>query len=875
MLVRIVEKHRSVFWKVASGTRAPFRDRSLIFREIATRTESVQLRPTVQVKKATDADLNPGNDRDATRVRALNRVEPNQPSVANLEAKFNSSPEIVRPDGIAEIIYSAGISDSGSLLKKSRREYATKILNCKVAFSARSLCRALCGLQNLRSYEPDSILLLSILTKQMTFSVGELSAEDIGNALFGLQGMNSGVPEVQSIITALTSKLLNNTSTMQAADVGRSLFGMQNFSDKDKPVQYLLRCLVPKMQGNRQKFTSAIVGNSMVGLRRMNVSSSCVKDLVCYLTEKISTAKGEFLIEDMVNAISGLQGLDGNTRQVQNLILALLPKLKSCEGNFKSDDISIVLGGLKKLTSGRVEVRDLLSALLPKIEGNTVGMSTTQMAKAMNGLQGMSSENATVQRILLALIPAAEVMEGEFNARLLGMTIYGFKCMNISRPQVRSMLQALFPKIEHCGPLDALAVSASMYALRYMTAEYPEGCMLLHLLAKNIKSSKEITFGAQEIGNSLYGMQGMSTHKPEVREMLLALTPHIESFKGQLLINHQSAAMYGLQNMSSDSPEVLGLLRALLPCISAPVVYGSQHVGNVLYGLQGMRSDSAEMKSLLLAIIPKIRSCEESLSEQELGNALYGFKSMSGDCSEVRLLLTAMKPLVLGCQDILTAESIGAALFGLRGCYQAPEIEPIMSYLSTSLVNLQIASNDFRRLTLRDAHSLGQNLCLSQDYLKRSIQSSNSKWFSIFATLSDEMMLLQQRNEFKGSGSEGKQEKVFLILARKLFKGSNIEVFNDIFLMDLFQSDIIINIVLKKDSTKSVILNIELDGPSHGRERKVFFSNARDKYLRGCGIQIERLDIDNMAEMSDEVLQDWLLDKVALALLNQKVINQP
>ena len=231
--------------------------------------------------------------------------------------------------------------------------------------------------------------------------------------------------------------------------------------------------------------------------------------------------------------------------------------------------------------------------------------------------------------------------------------------------------------------------------------------------------------------------------------MLLALTPHIESFKGQLLINHQSAAMYGLQNMSSDSSEVLGLLRALLPCISAPVVYGSQHVGNVLYGLQGMRSDSAEMKSLLLAIIPKIRSCEESLSEQELGNALYGFKSMSGDCSEVRLLLTAMKPLVLGCQDILTAESIGAALFGLRGCYQAPEIEPIMSYLSTSLVNLQIASNDFRRLTLRDAHSLGQNLCLSQDYLKRSIQSSNSKWFSVFATLSDEMMLLQQNYYFK------------------------------------------------------------------------------------------------------------------------------
>ena len=875
MLVRIVEKHRSVFCKVASGARAPFRDRSLIFREIANSTESLQLRPTVQVKKTTDADLNLGDGRDATRVRALNRVEPNQPSVINLEAKRNSSPDIVQPDDIAETIYSAGISESGSMLKKNRREYATKVLNCKVAFSAQSLCRALCGLQSLKSYESDSILLLSVLTKQMTFSVGELTGEDIGNALFGLQGMNSGVPEVQSIITALTNKMLNNSSAILAADVGRSLFGMQNFSDKDKPVQYLLRCLVPKMQGNRQKFTSAIVGNSMIGLRRMNVSSSFVKDLVCYLTEKIATAKGEFLIEDMVNAISGLQGLDGNTRQVQNLILALLPKLKSCEGNFTSDDISIVLGGLKKLTSGRVEVRDLLSALLPKIEGNTVGMNTIQMAKAMNGLQGMSSENATIQRILLALIPAAEAMEGEFNSRLLGMTIYGFKCMNISRPQVRIMLQALFPKIEHCGPVDALAVSASMYALRYMTAEYPEGCTLLHLLAKNIKSSKEIVFGAQEIGNTLYGMQGMSTHKPEVREMLLALIPHIESFRGQLLINHQSAAMYGLQNMSSDSPEVLGLLKALLPCMSAPVAYGSQHIGNVLYGLQGMRSDSAEMKSLLWAIIPKINGCEESLSEQELGNALYGFKSMSGDCKEVRLLLTAMKPLVFNCQEVLTAESIGAALFGLRGCYRAPEIEPIMAYLSKSLEMLQTSSNDFRSLVLKDALSLGQNLCLSQDYLKRSRQVSNSKWFTIFATLSDEMMLLQQRNEFKGTGSSGKQEKYFLALARKLFKGSNIEVFNDIFLMDLFQSDIIINIAMKKDSSKSLILNIELDGPNHGRERKVFFSNARDDYLRGCGIHIERLDIDDMEKMSEEVLQDWLLDKVALALRDQKLINQP
>ena len=871
MLARAAEKHRSIFCSAALRARTTFYDKNVIVRQIITFPESLTSSSSAQLKDITNTNLSSKNGHDATTKEVLNHGEPNQLTDINFKLNCDVSQDITGHEEIAEMVYSAGINEGGILLRKRRRDYASKILNSEVFFSAESICHALCGLQNLKSIDAETLLLLSVLTKKMSFAVGELSGKDIGDALFGMQGMNSKISEVQSMLSALTRKLQNNLSQMDAVDIGKALFGMQNFTEKDKQVVVLLRCLMPKMRSCKQAFTSKIVGDSLFGLRRMRCSTNEVRDFIILITAKIEETKDIFAIEDMANAINGLQSLDGNSRPTQCLVMALLPKLIKCPENFNSKNIGHVLSGLKKLSSTRTEYRELITALVPMIEGNTVGMTTSQMAGALNGLQGMTSENASIQKILLALVPAAEVMKGDFTARTLGMTLYGFKNMLISRQEVRAMLRALLPTIKTSGRLNSPAISASLYALRNMNAEYPEGCMLLRALAENIRTSTTtVTLGGLEIANALFGLQGMSSHRPEVREMVLALTPHIENFKGQLLVNHQSCAIFGLQNMNSDSPEVLGLLKALLPCMTDPVIFNGQNVGNMLFGLQGMRADSDEVKALITAIIPKIKSCNEYPSEQEVGNALFGFKSMSGDCEEVRQLLTVIAPLILGCPHSLTASSLGAALFGLRGCYQAPQIEPIMSFLYEHLANLRTMSNDFKKLTLRDALILAQNLCLALGPLQCSAQASGQRWAVMYSALMQEMKILQQGNEYEGTGSTGKQEKVLLNIVRKMFKGSNIEILNDVFLMDLFQGDIVIKIPFAHDPTQFVTLNIELDGPSHGRERKVFFVDARDKYLRGCGIIIARLDTYDMKKMTEEGIKDWIYDQTALALFQQK-----
>ena len=200
MLLRAAEKHRSIFYSAAFTARATFFGKNVILRQIITIPESLTLSPSAQLKDLTDTNLNSRNGHDTTIKEVLNHGEPNQPTKVNFKLNCDVSQDITGHEEIAEMVYSAGINEGGILLRKKRRDYASKILNSEVFFTAESISHALCGLQNLRSLEAETLLLITVLTKKMSFALGELSGKDIGDALFGMQGMNSKIPEVQSMI---------------------------------------------------------------------------------------------------------------------------------------------------------------------------------------------------------------------------------------------------------------------------------------------------------------------------------------------------------------------------------------------------------------------------------------------------------------------------------------------------------------------------------------------------------------------------------------------------------------------------------------------------------------------------------------------------
>jgi len=142
-------------------------------------------------------------------------------------------------------------------------------------------------------------------------------------------------------------------------------------------------------------------------------------------------------------------------------------------------------------------------------------------------------------------------------------------------------------------------------------------------------TGKDVAF----IMNSL---QAVRNDNVGVNDLLVLMTTIMnESLKdtGTKSLTSQGIAMimYGLRQMGSDSVEVRAMLSALLPKVeSCREALNAQHVGNALYGMQGMSSDSVEVRAMLSALLPKVESCREALNAQHVGNALYGMQGMRG-----------------------------------------------------------------------------------------------------------------------------------------------------------------------------------------------------------------------------------------------------
>lgn len=92
---------------------------------------------------------------------------------------------------------------------------------------------------------------------------------------------------------------------------------------------------------------------------------------------------------------------------------------------------------------------------------------------------------------------------------------------------------------------------------------------------------------AQGVGNALYGMQGMDSCFPEVKELLCHVCVLLGKGRESLTSQEISTACYGLQKMDSDSPEVLALLKSLATRIgiselSADDIVSAQSFGKIL-----------------------------------------------------------------------------------------------------------------------------------------------------------------------------------------------------------------------------------------------------------------------------------------------------
>ena len=120
-------------------------------------------------------------------------------------------------------------------------------------------------------------------------------------------------------------------------------------------------------------------------------------------------------------------------------------------------------------------------------------------------------------------------------------------------------------------------------------------------LSQKVASSKhELT--SQEIGNALFGLQGMRANVWETRVLVLQMAVKIQLSHSLIDPQGISNSLYGIQRMTSDCEDVRMLVQALAAKIELSwKLLSAQHLSNCMFGLQGLSSSEAEGTSILFS----------------------------------------------------------------------------------------------------------------------------------------------------------------------------------------------------------------------------------------------------------------------------------
>ena len=160
---------------------------------------------------------------------------------------------------------------------------------------------------------------------------------------------------------------------------------------------------------------------------------------------------------------------------------------------------------------------------------------------------------------------------------------------------------------------------------------------------------------------------------------------------------------------------------------------------------------------------------------------------------------------------------------------------------------------------------LGQSVALSLPALRNNLgQNDYSKWEAISKLLGSELSGRHSENQVSIGFRSNVERRVHTVLAR-VFDKSNIALTSNEYLFNLFEADIILRVL--SASGGSLVINIEVDGMHHLREKKKRFCALRDEYLKSRGVVVYRITTSALWDMSDEEIQSWALDKVASAML--------
>ena len=805
-----------------------------------------------------------GNDRlqmDAMNVKSsdalnLKRIR-NQESPGRLSTSAN----------IGERLKLLGQMGGVHRKKLSMDELTRRIKNCDEIFFASDVVDSLHIIRGYTEESKELVNLLTALTPKMVACSGTMEVHQVCEILNGMRYFSSDDIGIRNFVKALTCKVKSAPGRWRAQDIGYALSGLQSFDCSSSEILSLLSEIHNKIEISEDAFSSKNICDSFLGLRRKSSKSLEVRKLAVSLGSRIHLSTGSLTNADLKNYFQGILLFEDLFVDRNHLLSSVTLKMAlSTTESIDGDCLCSLLYTLKGRSNKRPEVRNLLLAIAKRLEHSSIRLVGKEVAGTLFGMQKMDSNENSLRVLLAALVPLIVTSSNDYSARDVGMALYGLQGMDCKGPEVRAVLSALLPKIQSAKFLDRQAIGNAMYGLQKMTADYPEVAAVVSALAKGMSASQQC-LSSQNLGNALYGLKSMSSDRIEVREIVAALVSKVESCQGELAPQELGNSLYGLLEMSSDHVEVRNLLLSLVPKIQGSRGLKGREVSNALYGLRGMSSDHAEVRLVLDALVMRIKECDDDFTEQDLCSALYGLQRMTGDSPEVRRVLSALLVKIESGVKKLGGRGIGSILFGLRGCKETPEAQVILDEVFQRAMALGSSTDEFKQLEITQLRSLCQRLVLFLQVSEGKKQAGDMRWRELMWDLCRELSRRTSDTNVRPTHAE---LRLHVAVVRAL-KHSSLKVTTGSYLMNLFESDIVIWVPVRGRAQEPLIVNIEVDGVMHNIERKKSFCDARDAYLNSAGIVVERLEVAAMDKMDESERKDWIIGKIAKAVLTHSL----
>lgn len=257
--------------------------------------------------------------------------------------------------------------------------------------------------------------------------------------------------------------------------------------------------------------------------------------------------------------------------------------------------------------------------------------------------------------------------------------------MNSECEEVVRLLEVLTQKTVECKQaFNCICIGNSLNGLQGMSSENKAVIDLVRALVfKVAKSPEELT--SVTVGSALMGVRRMTAVTTEVRTLLAILALKINDSKMLLDPVSFSMAFNGLRSMDETSIEMKALLGTLADKTNSmrEEVLTSNILSNALSGLKMLTGESAESRQVVAAILNKMGApsdgepqsgarsykhpCIGQFDSLEIGRALYGLQSMSPEsCTELRPLLERLASSIRTSKGPLLARDAGLALYGLK-----------------------------------------------------------------------------------------------------------------------------------------------------------------------------------------------------------------